>query len=79
MPASDANAVIGTWATTSALKVQCSYRCDPLSPGASAGWAQVQRLGNAQLINEAIIGTGFKDSFSMDKPQNDAQFAKLLS
>jgi hypothetical protein len=73
--ASDANAVIGTWATTSRAKL--SVLGDPLKPEASAGWAQVQRLGNP-LINEAIIGTGFKDSFSMDKPQNDAQFASFF-
>ena len=34
------------------------------------GWAQVQRLGNP-LINEAIIGTGAKDRFSMSDPIND--------
>jgi len=30
------------------------------------------------LINEAIIGTGFKDRFSMDFPANDAQFANFV-
>jgi hypothetical protein len=37
----------------------------------------VQRLGNP-LINEAIIGTGSKDRFSMDDPINDKQFANFL-
>jgi len=37
-------------------------------------WRQVQREGNP-LINELIIGTGFKDRFSVDDPKNDAQFA----
>jgi hypothetical protein len=73
--ASDANAVIGTWATTSRPRV--SVLGEPLSTQASAGWTQVQRLGNP-LINEVIIGTGSKDSFSMDQPKNDAQFAPFF-
>ena len=40
-------------------------------------WRQVQRMGNP-LINELIIGTGSKDRFSMDKPENDAQFADFF-
>jgi hypothetical protein len=31
-------------------------------------------MGNA-LINELVIGTGSKDTFSMSQPRNDAQFA----
>ena len=38
---------------------------------------QVNREGNS-LINEAIIGTGFKDRFSMDFPVNDSQFANFV-
>jgi len=38
---------------------------------------QVQRMGNS-LINELIIGTGSKDRFSMDEPENDAQFADFF-
>ena len=41
------------------------------------GYAQVQRLGNP-LINELIIGTGSKDTFSMSAPANDAQFAPCV-
>jgi hypothetical protein len=37
----------------------------------------VQRIGNP-LINELLIGTGFKDRFSMDQPKNDGQFASFL-
>jgi len=34
-------------------------------------------MGNP-LINELLIGTGSKDRFSMDSPENDAQFANFL-
>ena len=34
-------------------------------------------MGNP-LINELLIGTGFKDRFSMDQPKNDAQFASFF-
>jgi hypothetical protein len=34
-------------------------------------------MGNP-LINELIIGTGFKDRFSMDDPKNDKQFANFF-
>jgi hypothetical protein len=71
-PASDARAVIGTWGTTSRRRL--SVLGEATEPG---GWAQVQRLGNP-LINELIIGTGSKDRFSMDAPNNDAQFANFV-
>jgi hypothetical protein len=34
-------------------------------------------MGNP-LINELLVGTGFKDRFSMDQPKNDAQFAAFF-
>jgi hypothetical protein len=34
-------------------------------------------MGNP-LINELLIGTGYKDRFSMDEPRNDAQFAPFF-
>jgi len=37
----------------------------------------VNREGNS-LINELIIGTGFKDKFSESIPANDAQFASFV-
>jgi len=40
-------------------------------------YQQVNREGNS-LINEAIIGTGFKDRFSMDIPIHDSQFANFV-
>jgi hypothetical protein len=51
-------------------------RCEG-SGAREGGWAQVQRMGNP-LINELIIGTGFKDRFSMDEPYNDAQFTNFF-
>jgi hypothetical protein len=69
--AGDAAAVIGTYATTSRQKTTV------LGQAGRGGWAQVQRLGNP-LINEAIIGTGAKDRFSMSNPINDIQFANFL-
>ncbi len=68
-------ATIGTWATTS--RPRTTVRRSPL-PALSAGtYHQIQRFGNP-LINELIIGTGFKDRFSMDQPRNDSQFASFF-
>ena len=72
--ASEKEAVIGTYGTTSRRKV--SVLRAPGSDGNGA-WAQVQRMGNP-LINELIIGTGSKDRFSTDDPKNDAQFASFF-
>jgi len=69
--ATDKQAVIGTYATTSRQKITVLGGAD------RGGWGQVQRMGNP-LINEAIIGTGAKDRFSMDDPIHDVQFANFL-
>ncbi len=68
-------AVLGTYGSTSrrALTVRRS-RKDAVDSGR---WRQVQRMGNP-LINELIIGLGSKDRFSMDDPENDAQFASFF-
>jgi hypothetical protein len=71
-PAGDKEAVIGTYGTTSRPRVSVLGQV-----GERGGWAQVQRLGNP-LINEAVIGTGSKDRFSMDDPIKDSQFANFL-
>jgi hypothetical protein len=83
-PANDKNGVIGTYGTTSRLKVtvlrtpQDSGNANGNGNGNGQGeWAQVQRMGNP-LINELIIGTGSKDRFSMDDPVNDSQFANFF-
>ena len=34
-------------------------------------------MGNP-LVNELLIGTGFKDMFSMSQPKDDAQFASFV-
>ncbi len=73
-PKTDKRATIGAWATTSRPEV--TVLRSP-SPEASSGrFFQVQRLGNP-LINELIIGTGYKDKWSMSHPANDAQFASF--
>jgi hypothetical protein len=73
--ASEPDAVLGTYGTTSRQKVTVRRKPghDP-SALAAGPWRQVQRMGNP-LINELIIGIGAKDRFSMDEPENDAQFA----
>ncbi len=70
----DKNAVIGTYGTTSRKKVSVLRGRERKARG---GWAQVQREGNP-LINELIIGTGYKDRFSMDDPAQDSQFAPFF-
>ena len=74
-PASDKDAVIGTYATTSRRRISV-LRHDGNDDGPRR-WAQVQRMGNP-LINELIIGTGSKDRFSMDDPVRDGQFANFF-
>ncbi len=74
-PAGDKQAVIGTYATTSRHRV--TVRRSPNPEKDFGPYRQVQRMGNS-LINELIIGTGSKDRFSMDEPENDAQFADFF-
>jgi hypothetical protein len=71
-PATSPAATIGVWGTTSRPRV--TVRRSPLAARSSGSFAQVQRMGNP-LINELLVGTGFKDRFSMDEPKNDARFA----
>jgi Domain of unknown function (DUF4331) len=68
-------ATIGTWGTTS--RPRTTVRRSPLPAVSSGVYHQIQRLANP-LINELIIGTGYKDRFSMDQPANDAQFASFF-
>jgi hypothetical protein len=72
--AAEKEAVIGTYGTTSRLRVSVLKGTTPTVDGND--WAQVQREGNP-LINELIIGTGSKDKFSTDDPINDVQFANF--
>lgn len=65
-------ATIGAWGTTSRPRVTVRRTTHAaVGPGL---FRQVQRMGHP-LINELLIGTGFKDRFSMDQPVNDSQFA----
>jgi hypothetical protein len=68
-------ATIGIWATTS--RPRLTVRRAPLPTESSGTFSQIQRMGNP-LINELLIGTGFKDRFSMDRPKNDSQFASFF-
>ena len=74
-PATSTAATIGVWATTS--RPRLTVRRPPLPTTSSGTFAQVQRMGNP-LINELLVGTGFKDRFSMDQPKNDSQFASFF-
>jgi hypothetical protein len=74
-PATDKQAVIGTYGTTS--RRQISVLGNQYTGDDASGWAQVQRMGNP-LINELIIGTGYKDRWSMDDPVNDGQFGQFF-
>jgi hypothetical protein len=74
-PATDPRATIGAWATTS--RPQLTVRRSPLPDESEGAFYQVQRLGNP-LINELIIGTGFKDKWSMSHPANGSASAGHL-
>ncbi|HXP42742.1 MAG TPA: DUF4331 family protein, partial [Candidatus Acidoferrales bacterium] len=74
-PAGHKQAVIGTYGSTA--RHQITVRRSP-NPDENFGpLQQVNREGNP-LINEAVIGTGFKDRFSMDFPIHDSQFANFV-
>jgi hypothetical protein len=74
-PATSPAATIGVWATTS--RPRTLVRRSPFPAASSGTFFQVQRMGNP-LINELLIGTGFKDRFSMDQPRNDSQFSAFF-
>ncbi len=78
----DPRSLLGTYGTTSRprLQVRRVTKDDDdqgNSHGSKGRFRQVQRMGNP-LINELIIGTGSKDRFSMDRPENDSQFASFF-
>ena len=65
--ASDANAVIGIWSTTSRPSVTSR------TPGQEKGserWVQISRLGQP-LVNEVVIPRGTKDTFNAIEPTSD--------
>jgi Domain of unknown function (DUF4331) len=73
--AGDKQAVIGTYGETERQRITIRRVSGKLD--GEGEWRQVNREGNS-LINELIIGTGFKDRFSVDDPKNDGQFAKFF-
>lgn len=74
--ATDPEAVIGMWGTSSRPKEK-KFRGPGEDPKLSKKFTQIQRMGNP-LINELIIGVGFKDKFSMAQPKNDAEYADFF-
>ncbi len=74
-PASDKRAVIGTYGSTARSEI--TVRSSPNTNQNIGSLQQVNREGNS-LINELIIGTGFKNRFSEDFPINDSQFASFV-
>jgi len=72
--ATDPAATLGFWGTTSRPRITVLRA--PLPSVPSGSFSQIQRMGHP-LINEAIIGTGSKDFWSMSLPVNDSQFASL--
>jgi hypothetical protein len=68
-------ATIGVWASTS--RPRTTVRRSPLPPVSSGSKYKTHRMGNP-LINDVLIGTGFKDRFSLDQPRNDARFASFF-
>jgi len=74
-PASDKRAVIGTYGSTARSEI--TVRSSPTPDQNIGSLQQVNREGNS-LINELIIGTGFKNRFSEDFPINDSQFANFV-
>ena len=73
--ANTVQAVIGTYGSTARPEVTVRRSPNPLQNFGPL--QQVNREGNS-LINELIIGTGFKDRFSEDFPVNDSQFANFV-
>ncbi|MGD1073601.1 MAG: DUF4331 domain-containing protein [Bryobacteraceae bacterium] len=74
-PAGDKRAVIGTYGSTA--RPAMTVRRSPNPDESKGALQQVNREGNS-LINELIIGTGYKDRFSEDFPVNDSQFADFV-
>src|SRR6266853_636318 len=74
--AGEKQAVIGTYGETDRQRITIR-RLSGAVDGEGGEWRQVNREGNP-LINELIIGTGFKDRFSVDEPANDKQFASFF-
>ncbi|MCK5831367.1 MAG: DUF4331 domain-containing protein [Methylococcales bacterium] len=75
--ATDPEATIGVWATTSRPRVKVLSGKPGEEAYTSKNMVQIQRMANP-LINELLIGIGSKDKFSMSEPKNDKQFADFV-
>jgi len=84
--ATDPEATIGVWATTSrqaTLVRRPNITIPPTGTDAvpvnteSGPFRQVQRMGNP-LVNELLIGIRFKDKFSIRPPQFDFEYINFL-
>lgn len=73
-PPTSPAATIGAWGTTSRPATTIRNAPNPIQYAGT--FQQVQRMGNP-LINELVIGTGYKDYWSMSQPVNDSQFASF--
>lgn len=74
--ASEPEATIGVWGTSS-RPTNKRFRGPGRDPKLSKKFTQIQRMG-FPLINELIIGIGFKDKFSMAQPRNDSEFSDFF-
>ena len=71
----DANAVIGVWATSSRRSTRVINQDGTRS--SVGNWVQISRLG-APLVNELVIPLGLKDAFNSLSPQFDAVAAPAI-
>lgn len=72
--ASEPEAVIGTWGTTSRPRFKFYSSRAGGKAKTSRQTVQIQRMANP-LFNELLIGTGAKDKWSQSEPRRDKQFA----
>ncbi len=71
-PPGDPEATVGVWASTSRPQVRVLRKDGPAKYLGKP--IQIQRMGNP-LVNELLIGVGFKDDFSRSEPRKDKRFA----
>ena len=80
--ATDANAVVGVWTTSSreSMSVLRSNKGQGKKNrnDNATKWTQISRLGSP-LVNEVVIPLGKKDVWNASKPVNDAQFANYVT
>jgi Domain of unknown function (DUF4331) len=72
----DPNAMVGAWAAT--LRQIVTVRPSPDPPLNYGEYVQVDRVGNPLTV-ELLIPLGMKDYWNRSDPQDDAQFAPLIS